>query len=47
MLDDYALVTEQSSDTFHLYFDVFHKDSLRTPKGLVFSGRLFSTEVLK
>lgn len=38
ILDVYTLVTEDEIDTIFLYFDIYRKDSLRVPKGLVFVG---------
>ncbi len=34
LLDAYILVSVQGTDTVRLYFDIYHKDSLRVPTGL-------------
>jgi hypothetical protein len=36
ILDLYVLAPAVGSDTVQLYFDIYHKDSLRVPKGLQF-----------
>ncbi len=36
LLDLYLLVPENGGDTVRLYFDIYHKDSLRVPQGLHF-----------
>ncbi len=36
ILDRYELVPVNGSDTFSLFFDIYHKDTLQIPKGLVF-----------
>lgn len=36
ILDLYELVPVNGSDTFRLFFDIYHKDTLLVPKGLVF-----------
>lgn len=36
ILDLYVLVPAVGSDTVRLYFDIYHKDSLRVPEGLLF-----------
>ena len=36
ILDLYVLIPESGTDTFRLYFDIYHKDTLLVPRGLNF-----------
>ena len=36
ILDCYELVSASERDTVRLYFDIYHRDSLRVPSGLLF-----------
>lgn len=47
ILDMYTLVTMDANDTIALYFDIYHKDSLRVPRGLIFVGVIDSVNAGK